>query len=230
MHKNIIYLTPVVYFIGFSFISVIRTYGLTLLEMILIKFLFLHKREKINYFEALKLSVLASVFSTIIGILFVGFTYNSVTSVFFGLILFSCLFAYILTSFCKNTGYFKKFIEKRKGLFFLLSVLLFVILGLSAPFLGVLTVPGHDYTSKQLYFSTFYDIVLAVLGAGGLMTIGFIISFIVDGFVIARSISEKRPSLTLNILFMNIISYLVIIITSGFYIWETIVGKTWFFH
>lgn len=225
-----LHLTPVIYFMGFPFISVIRTVGLTLLLIILIEALVLCIREKISYFETFKLSILTNIISTIIGLLFVGFTYSSITSIFFGLIIFAYLFAYMFTGFCNNIGYFQNFINTKKRLFFLLAVLFFVTLGIIAPFLGVLTIPGHNYIPERIYFADKPEIFIALLGAGGLTLIGFFINFVIDGFFVSGYISEKRSSLSSSLLLMNVISYIAILITSSFYILETIIEKGWFFH
>jgi len=217
-------LLPLSYTIGFSFWSIMRTFGCGFLLIIIIEAVVLEIREKLGFKKAFKLSIFANIFSTFIGGA-IFFAYSSSFLFFVFLIIGSFLFSAFLKSLSSATGIFQKISERRY-----LLIILFFIAGYFTLFLGSLTIPGHDYMQPKLHFSNQKEVFLSISVCILLFLMGFILTFLSEGFIITRYISKKSTTIILTILIMNIISYLALLGASGYFILDTIFERNWYWH
>ncbi len=107
--------------------------------------------------------------------------------------------------------------------------MVFVAIGIVTLNLGLLTIPGHQFVPSRTTFLNSGEALMAILAAGGLMAIGFLVTVISEGFVLARfGISGRQMIRTL--LLMNGVSYSLLLALSAPIIWTAIQKKEWFFH
>ncbi len=217
-------LFPVVMLAGFSFMMAIRNLGVFFAAVVFLESYVLWKRENLNFFESAKLSFLANLFSTLIGI-GIASTYSSSMLMFVGVPLGAWAFASMLTALSKESGHFKMLTSKKGlcyGAFFVLGVIAFI--------LGYLTIPGHTYSPERSHFINSSEVAVAMVAAAGLFLIGFILSFISEAYVIVGKISKKSSTIVFTVLLMNICSYIFLLLSSYSILRNTISEKSWFYH
>lgn len=224
---------PASYLIGFNILSTVRTAGFAFMAVFLIEALILRWHEQVGFWEAIKLSLMANLFSTAIGaaafVTFQGFCVN--LCLFGG---WAVLFAVLVNYLRSKTGFLGSLKLKTQTQTVLFAIL-FGILFFAVPILGILTIPGHDVFRasrhwQQVGFSSAKEMYTAIISAVLLLGIGFIMTVISEASVIAKYISRKCTEVVATSFYMNLVSYILIILTSVFYIWRVILERSWFYH
>lgn len=167
-------------------------YGIPLVAIVLIEAYILHKREEISFLKACGFTTLANIFY----LFACAVSFGSFAIIFPVSLIGSAISAAMCVSFCQRTGYLKKISQ---GMFIFLVYLFFMGLGLASLFLV-----------ETLNISADRTLLYAV--TAGILLIGFIFSFVVKGFAIARLLRDKRPSLATTVMSMQVGSFPVVAI------------------
>lgn len=89
--------------------------------------------------------------------------------------------------------------SKKKALCFLP----FLVIGVLGLIFGAILTPGI----KQDLYPLFLQLIAFVI----LLVIGFVITFITEGYIVARYYSEKPDKIISAVFFMNLISYIILL-------------------
>jgi len=222
-------MVPVAYLMGFTLLNFVRTIGIALTAIVLIEALVLHirERDRLNYLQCLILAVLANTFSTMIGVA-IFIAYSSSFMLLLVGIPSALGYAAMTRYICKMTGLWP-LLEKRMGLLVTIFAIGFIFI---IPMLGMYTIPGFTYFHIKgiTEFTNSFTIIVAVIMAILLLFIGFILSFIAEGVVIIKNVKSRDKKLVVSVLIMNVVSYIVLTLTSSFYIRSIIIDRGWFWH
>ncbi len=195
---------------SFPVLSMFVTWGLALLAVILIEGFILKKKLDLNYVEAFNASFQANVFSTLIGI---GIAVAYTSSVAFlvcwipGAIVLQRYFKML----AEKTGCCVNF-EKRKVVSFMASL----GIGLMGLFLGSLLSPWSHFGSalyKGKAIPPNYFLIIPVSLA--LLILGFMITLIVEGAIVARLFPQKQKKVVPVVVVMNLFSYIFLLLVTG---------------
>jgi hypothetical protein len=191
-----------------SILTARLTFGISLILIIAIEALVLKLRARLSCIKSLILSIVANIFSMLIGLGIWGVgVLGLIYAIIAALIAGTLLFAYMLISICRRTGYYSILVAKRipHSVFYVISVLVFPLLCITAWFVGRL--PG------SLTFS-----LSSCVSWGGTLLIGFILTIISEGFIVIRFVPENHPKIVSTVVLMNVLSYIVLIAVAGFLI------------
>jgi hypothetical protein len=181
-------------------VSLYPSWGSSLLVVILIEMLVIKRKLNLKYAEALKLSCYANLFSTLIGVGIPLAYSSSFTFLIFwipGSFLLFRWFTYLST----KTGFLVKF-SKKKALCFLS----FLAIGILGMVFGAILTPEINRINQNP-FPLFLKIISLIV----LLPTGFLITFITEGYIIARCYSQKPDKIISTVFFMNLISYLILL-------------------
>lgn len=186
---------------AFPLVSLLPTWGMSLIAAILIEMLVLKRKLDVKCLEAGKLSLYANLFSTLIGAMIAG-AYSS----FIALLIFSVPASILLLKFFNvirgKTGFLRNF-KKIK----ILGLLPFIAIGVIGLFLGGLLTPKlYRFFPGQEPSQSIKIISFCIL-----LTLGYIITFLAEGFIIARCRSGKSNKIVAAVVSMNLISYAVLL-------------------
>lgn len=195
---------------AFPLLSMFVSWGLALLAAILIEGLFLKKMLNLNYLAAYKASVLANAFSTLIGI-GIAIAYSSSFAFLIcwipGAILLKRFFRFLT----EKIRYLENF-AKRK--FF--SFVAFLGIGFLGMILGGLLLPWSHFGSAlyrgKIPAPNFFLIIPAF---AMLLILGFLITLITEGVIIARLFPQKERNILRAVAVMNLFSYLALLLATG---------------
>ncbi len=208
--------------INYPAVVSLTTYGLGLLCVILIESLILRKWMKLSYFRSILLASEVNVFSTIIGALIV-LAFNSgdfLMMLFLPAVIIFTHFGKKLYITTKNSLKYKdtKFIYP---LFFIF----FTLLGALSIYLSLKLIPYQlikydSYDSIIQLPSTFITIVIMLL----LIAEGFIITIITEGYYLSKRKNINTDLILPAIFQMNVFSYIVLLISTGFYQYQDFIN------
>ncbi len=201
---------PVVTYMTFPLNVILMTSGWLFSLIIVIEMFILQRTEKINLFESLKLSFLANLFSSFIG-LCIAFSYLMGSFSLIGAAIGAHWFTSLFVDLSEKTGKFQTLAGRRKLCFWL-----FFIGGVLSAFLGMLIMPNRGVYRHKNEFTTPDDIVIAMLGAVFLLVSGFLLSCISEGYLLAKKISIDNPNIIRTVLFMNFASYVILFLSVVF--------------
>lgn len=173
-------------------IASLYRYGLPLIAIVIIEAYILHKREDLPFFKAFFWTIFANLFYLIA----CGISFTSFSVIFPGSLIGSAISAAMCVYFCQRTGYLKNLSQ---GIFIFLVYLFFIGLGFASSLLAASINISADRT--LLYAAT-----------GGIISIGFIFSFVAKGYAISLNLPEKRPSFAATAMSMQVGSFPVVAI------------------
>lgn len=172
-------------------LALMSGYGLPLVAIVFSEAYILSSRESIPYLKACGFTALANVFYII------ACFFSAIFWIFWPISLIgSVISAAMCVYFVQRTGYLKNISQR---MFIFLIYLFFTGLGF-ANFFMVESI------------STSADRTLLYAVTGGILLTGFIFSFVMKGFAIARLLREKRLSLASTIMSMQVSSFPIIAI------------------
>ena len=176
--------------------SLYPSWGFSLVAVTLIEMLVMKRKLDLKYFEALKLSLYANLFSTVIGA-GIAITYSAGSTFFIfwipGSLLLFRWFFYLST----KTGFLINFSKKK-----VLCFLPFLAVGIIGFIFGYILTPD---TIKGVPTPT--PLFLKIISLIILLPTGFLITFITEGYIIARCYSREPDKMISTVFFMNLISY-----------------------
>jgi hypothetical protein len=195
---------------AFPLVSMFVSWGLALLAAILIEGLFLKRMLNLNYLAAYKISILANAFSTLIGV-GIAIAYSSSFAFLIcwipGAILLKRLFRYL----AEKIGYLENFAKRR-----FLSFIAFLGIGFLGMILGGLLLPWSHFGSAlyrgKVPAPNFFLIIPAF---AMLLILGFLITLITEGAIVARFFPQKQRNILRAVAMMNLFSYLAILLATG---------------
>lgn len=182
------------------FVSLLSSWGLALVVAVLIEILVLKQRLDLKYFEAGKLSLYANIFSTLIGV-GIGIAYSSSIAFLVCWIPGSIFLLKCFNSLSDKTGFLKHFTKIK-----ILRIIPFLAMGIIGLFFGTFLTP-EIYRSPQSQASNqFIKLISFVV----LLALGFVITFLTEGYIIARRHLQKSDKIISAVILMNLISYTVL--------------------
>jgi hypothetical protein len=183
---------------AFPLITMIMSYGIALIFIILIEGFIFKKLLATAYLNAFIISLRANLFSTAIGA-GIGI-FATVPELFIiGWIILTVLFANWLKFIAQKTGYFKKL---KAGLY-----IVCIIVGAAALYISI----SVRFQKIWLLFTTFSDIKITFLLLAFLV-FGFIISFVSESYIIIRITKDNNSKMVPAVFKVNLVSYLVLIL------------------
>ena len=198
----------VTYFTGFSFMSVMQTFGLALIVVIFIEALVLRRGEHLRYPEAFQLATFANVLSTLIGFCIV-MAHSSSIVVMPGILLGVALSVSMARSFLRNTGYLQQHPRMNDFSSDGSMVAVFLLISMASSSVSSFLLPGgpDGISPIQRKFSGVSEVLVTTALVAFLLTAGFILTVISKGYAVACTISSKQPQLVATIVRMNLLSY-----------------------
>jgi hypothetical protein len=181
-------------------VSLYPSWGSSLVAVILIEMLVIKRKLDLKYLEALKLSLYANLFSTLIGA-GIPLAYSSSFAFLIFWIPGSFLLFRWFTYLSTKTGFLKNS-SKNKAL----RLLPFLAIGIIGFFFGYILTPV-TVRLDEIIFPLFLQLISLII----LLTTGFLITFITEGYIIARCYSQKPDKIISTVLLMNLISYIALI-------------------
>jgi len=194
----------------FPLMSMFVSWGLALLVAILFEGLVLKKSLELNYLQAFKASFLANAFSTLIGV-GIAIAYSSSFAFLICWIPGTILLKRYFKILAEKSGYLLKFAKGK-----ILPFVTFLGIGFIGMFLGALLLPWSHfgsglYKGKIPEHNDFLIIPALII----LLILGFIITVIIEGVIVARLFPEKQRKIVLAVLKMNFYSYVVLLLVTG---------------
>lgn len=224
--------------VGLTPQAVIVSSLVLLLGVILVEAFILAAQERVGILRALFFSLCANLFSTLLGAaVFSLFFFDRIGewvstlrwgrpirtfdyyqpsflklpwyNVLISLIALGLLFAWMAYKFNKSTNFLKlQTGEKINFLMFSLFVCFVCVLNFLLSGGAAFSWDPSPYTFNWEGFTFYLNFLIA----------GFSLSFISEGFLIAKFIPDRSPRLVGTAFLMNLASYLLIAVASGFYI------------
>jgi hypothetical protein len=183
----------------FPLYATILSYGIALVLVILVEGFIIKKWLATTHRNALKISLKANLYSTIIGI-GIGFIASLGILFFIGWIFLTFLFVRWLNYIVERTGYLKK---PKWVLIICCSIVGYFTVGVSMSL--------ENRIDILHLFTIFRDIKTTII-LSALFVFGFIISFVSESYVIIRMIKDNNPKVVPAVFRMNIVSYLILIV------------------
>jgi len=192
------------------FVSLIPSWGFALVVVIFIEMLILKKHLDLQYLEASKISIFVNLLSTLIGAgIFIAYTSSFAFLICWipGAIFLKKCFI----SLSDKTGYLQDFAKKK-----ILTFFVFLSIGFIGFLFGALLTPGIFELPVSQVFSKSISVISFII----LLFLGFIITLIMEGYILVKHKSQKSDKVIPTILSMNAISYAVLLPFFIFYFWN----------
>lgn len=200
-----------IFYLMLPYVSIITarlTFGISLILIIAIEALVLWIRGRLSAIKSLILSLVANIFSMLIGV-GIYWSLRSIFTMIAVLIGGTLLFAYMFISICKRTDFHSNLISKRipHWVFYILSFLVFPLLCIAMGF--VMSHIPYDYLYGNI------SSLVPGLAWGGLLLIGFVLTIISEGFIVIRFVPKNHPKIISTVVLMNALSYAVLMSVLG---------------
>ncbi len=192
---------------AFPLLAIISSWGWALAAAVLIEGLILRRRLGLKYIEAFRASFLANLFSTLIGI-GIGIAYSSSFAFLICWIPGTIILKRCFVSLAKSTGRFQNLAKRR-----ILCFITFLGVGFIGVLLGGLLL--HWKSSAPNFF-------MIIPISAILLILGFMITVITEGFIVARRFPQKQNDIIPAVVLMNLFSYSVLLLVMGSKVWRTI--------
>lgn len=203
---------PVMSLMNIPFIATIASAGMLLVIVILLESLVLWISASLPLFESLKLSIMANLYSTFIGVC-ITVAYSAGLMAIVGSFIGARWFTSMFADLSENTGQFGWLAQRRN-----LCFILFLSGGLGVTFLGVAMMPGHGINYEHASLSIMRELEAKGVFPGTLLLLasGFLLTCISEGYVLARKMKNKDKVIK-TVLLMNVVSYALLLFLSIYY-------------
>ena len=159
----------------------------------------------------------ANIFSTLVGV-GIAIAYSSSTVFLICWIPGAILLQSYFNMFTEKTGCLADFSKKK-----IVSFIAFLTIGPLGLFLGNLLLPWSHFHSTlyrgQAVAPNYFLIIPVALA---LLLLGFMITLIVEGAVVARAVPQKQRDVFPAVVRMNLFSYIILLLAVGFKVWGII--------
>ena len=198
-------IVPVMTLMNIPFIASIASAGTLFLLVVLVELPIIWKCAALSFFDSLKLSLWANLYSTFIGLL-IAFAYSSGIGALIGAAIGARWFTDMFSDLSERTGKFTWLAKRRK-----LCMVLFLSGGIGVAFLGINMMPWHGLTMRTTLPVKALEPKSVFTGTMLLLASGFLLTCISEGYILARKAPEKQDKIIKTTLFMNVVSYTILL-------------------
>jgi len=195
--------------------------GKSYAAVVLIEALVLKRITPVKILPAIGISALLNLISTAVGILYF-LSYSSSFLLFIAAFICAGLFRNMCV---KVLGIDDKMERKKRKVIDIFLYLFFFGLAILSVFLGVLVMPGHNLFRTPAAYTSHAEFVTAIIAAVLLYLTGFILTVVIEGYFLKRIFLKYADKPLKTAVLMNVPSYIVLFLTSIFYLYKMIPGS-----